>query len=166
MGGISMTGWECGCPSPMPAHDALFSLRLVASTYCPGARFTEVLRNVDGESVELSLLGEHELWRGEVDEPSSCKFGHRQFLKKLHKELPYDWEILLLGIYRRETENICPHKNLDLNVSSSSTCNSQSGNNPTRKGWTKSGTGILHVSWNFALHHFALWKTYVSTCLH
>ena len=38
--------------------------------------------------------------------------------------LPYDWAILLLGIYPRD-ENICSHKNLYANISNSTIHNSQ-----------------------------------------
>ena len=41
-----------------------------------------------------------------------------QFLKRLNIESPYYPAISLLGILKR-TENICPQKNLDLNLHSS-----------------------------------------------
>lgn len=44
--------------------------------------------------------------------------------KTLSIQLPYDPVIVLLGIYPREMKNLCPHKNLFINVYSSFICNS------------------------------------------
>lgn len=46
-------------------------------------------------------------------------------LKRLSIELPYYPAILLLGIYPRDVKNICPHKNMYINVQSSIVHNSQ-----------------------------------------
>ena len=51
-------------------------------------------------------------------------FGKQADFQMLNIMLPYDWAILLLGIYPRD-ENICSHKNLYANISDSSIPNSQ-----------------------------------------
>ena len=43
----------------------------------------------------------------------------RQFCKMLNLELPRDAAIPLLGINTQKMENLCPHKNLYVNVHSS-----------------------------------------------
>lgn len=42
-----------------------------------------------------------------------------QLLKRLSMKLPYYPAILLLGTYPRDIKNICPHKNMYMNVQSS-----------------------------------------------